>query len=77
MAADDSMRFFVSHAQKRSISGAAQELDLSAPAATKCLAKVEDPMGVKLVNRTTRRVSLTPDGEIYLEFAQSVNGQQN
>lgn len=29
-------------------------------------------MGVKLVNRTTRRISLTPEGEIYLEYAQSI-----
>lgn len=72
MTADDSMRFFVSLAQKRSISGAAQELDLSPPAATKRLAQIEGQMGVKLVNRTTRRISLTPEGEIYLEYAQSI-----
>lgn len=72
MATDDSMRFFVSLAQKRSISGAAQELDLSPAAATKRLAQIENQMGVKLVNRTTRRVSLTPEGEIYLEYAQSI-----
>ncbi|MEE2762093.1 MAG: LysR family transcriptional regulator [Pseudomonadota bacterium] len=72
MKADDSMRFFVSLAQKRSISGAAQELDLSPPAATKRLAQIESQLGVKLVNRTTRRISLTPEGEIYLEYAQSI-----
>lgn len=66
------MRFFVSLAQKRSISGAAQELDLSPPAATKRLAQIEDQLGVKLVNRTTRRISLTPEGEIYLEYAQGI-----
>ncbi|ARM82629.1 LysR family transcriptional regulator [Marinobacter salarius] len=72
MAAEDSMRFFVSLAQRRSISGAAQELDLSPPAATKRLAQIEDQMGVKLVNRTTRHISLTPEGEIYLEYAQNI-----
>lgn len=75
MDTEDSMRFFVSLAQKRSLSGAAQELDLSPSAATKRLAQIEDRMGVKLVNRTTRHISLTPEGEIYLEYAQNILDQ--
>ncbi|WP_422675866.1 LysR family transcriptional regulator [Billgrantia aerodenitrificans] len=52
-------------------------MDLSLSAAIKHLAKIEDKMGVKLVNRTTRPVSFTQGGEIYLEYARCVNGHQS
>ncbi|KXJ50210.1 MAG: LysR family transcriptional regulator [Neptuniibacter sp. Phe_28] len=66
------MRFFISLCQKRSLSGAAQELDITPSAATKRLVAIEDQLGVKLVNRTTRNISLTPEGEIYLQYANKI-----
>lgn len=72
MDSANAMKFFVSLCDKRSLTGAAQEFDLSPSAATKRLAQIEDQLGVKLVNRTTRRISLTPEGEIYLSYAQSI-----
>ena len=51
------------------MSGAARGLNLSPPAATKRLLTMEKRLATRLVNRTTRSVSLTPEGEIYLHHA--------
>ena len=61
-------------ARSGSLSAAARELDLSTPAVSKRLAQMEQRVGVALVNRTTRRMSLTPEGEVYLEHARRVLG---
>ncbi|MFM0327342.1 LysR family transcriptional regulator, partial [Caballeronia glebae] len=67
--------FFILLAKLRSLSGAARALDLSPPAATKRLGVIEQRLGVRLVNRTTRSVSLTPEGETYLQYATQIVGQ--
>lgn len=54
------------------LSGAARELDLTPPAATKRLALMEARLGVRLVNRTTRSISLTNEGETYLAYATRI-----
>ncbi|WP_025601040.1 LysR family transcriptional regulator [Burkholderia sp. WSM2230] len=66
--------FFILLAKLRSLSGAARALDLSPPAATKRLGVIEQRLGVRLVNRTTRSVSLTPEGETYLRYASQIVG---
>jgi len=45
-----------------SLSGAARELDLTLAAVSKRLIRLETSLGVRLVNRTTRQLSLTDDG---------------
>ena len=45
------------------------------PAATKRLGLIEQRLGARLVNRTTRSVSLTPEGETYLRYATQIVGQ--
>jgi LysR family transcriptional activator of dmlA len=67
-----SLTFFITLCEKRSLSLTARELDLSPSGATKRLVLIEQELGVKLINRTTRKVSLTPEGEIYLEFAKDM-----
>ncbi|WP_260854078.1 LysR substrate-binding domain-containing protein [Paraburkholderia sp. BCC1886] len=57
------------------MSGAARALDLTPPAATKRLGLIEQRLGVRLVNRTTRNISLTPEGETYLRYATQIVGQ--
>lgn len=52
-----------------SLSAAARELDITAPAATMRLATMEKRLGVRLLNRSTRKISLTPEGETYLHHA--------
>jgi DNA-binding transcriptional LysR family regulator len=66
------LKFFVLLAKHGNLSAAARELDLTPPAATKRLAQLEQRLGVRLVNRTTRRISLTSEGEIYLRHASRI-----
>jgi LysR family transcriptional regulator, transcriptional activator for dmlA len=64
--------FFSALAGAGSLSAAARELGITTPAVSKHLAQMEARMGVALVNRTTRRMSLTPEGELYLEHARRI-----
>jgi DNA-binding transcriptional LysR family regulator len=66
------MEFFVLLARHGSLAAAARALDLTPPAATKRLAQLEARLGVRLVNRTTRRISLTGEGETYLSHATRI-----
>lgn len=67
--------FFVSLGTCGSLSGAARELGISPAAVSKRLSQMEARLGVPLVNRTTRRMSLTPDGEVLLEHARRILGE--
>ena len=66
------MQFFVLLAQHKSLSMAARAIDITPPAATKRLAMLEARLGVRLVNRTTRSISLTSEGETYLQHASKI-----
>lgn len=67
--------FFVSLATCGSLSGAARELGISTAAVSKRLSQMEARLGVPLVNRTTRRMSLTPDGDVLFEHARRIMGE--
>jgi DNA-binding transcriptional LysR family regulator len=67
--------FFSVLAGAGSLSAAARELGITTPAVSKHLALMESRVGVSLVNRTTRRMSLTPEGEVYLEHARRILGE--
>jgi LysR family transcriptional regulator, transcriptional activator for dmlA len=67
--------FFVSLGTCGSLSGAARELGISTAAVSKRLSQMEARLGMPLVNRTTRRMSLTPDGEVLLEHARRILGE--
>lgn len=58
---------FIQVAESQSFVQAANALGLSAPAVSKAIAKLEAELGVKLLYRTTRSVSLTPEGERFYE----------
>ena len=64
--------FFSALASAGSLSAAARELGITTPAVSKHLALMEARLGVPLVVRTTRRMSLTPEGELYLESARRI-----
>lgn len=55
--------YFLSIARHRSLSGAAKELGLSASALSRSLQGLEARLGIRLVHRTTRSVTLTAAGE--------------
>ena len=67
--------FFSSLARAGSLSAAARELGVTTPAVSKHLALMEARAGMPLVVRTTRRMSLTPEGELVLEHARRILGQ--
>lgn len=67
--------FFVALATNGSLSGAARELGITPAAVSKRLSQMEARLGVPLVNRTTRRMSLTPDGDLLLEHGRRILGE--
>lgn len=67
--------FFSVLASAGSLSAAARELGITTPAVSKHLALMESRVGVALLNRTTRRMSLTPEGEVYLQHARRILGE--
>jgi len=66
------LEFFVLLGRYGNLSAAARDLDITPPAATKRLAQLEARLGVRLVNRTTRSVSLTAEGETFLHYATRI-----
>lgn len=64
--------FFVSLVNSGSLSAAAREQGISTAAVSQHLAQMESRLGFALLNRTTRRMSLTPEGEVYLDYARKV-----
>ncbi|MBL0920098.1 MAG: LysR family transcriptional regulator [Hydrogenophaga sp.] len=60
------LSFFALLIRHGSLAAAAQELGVTAPAVSKRLAALERRLGVRLLQRTTRRMSLTPEGDLYL-----------
>ncbi|QWE16224.1 LysR family transcriptional regulator [Polynucleobacter sp. AP-Nino-20-G2] len=80
--------FFTLLVKQGSMAATAQELGLTPPAVSKRLALLEKRLGVRLLQRTTRQISLTPEGETYLtegahvlasleELERSVSGSGN
>jgi LysR family transcriptional regulator, transcriptional activator for dmlA len=69
---ESELRFFTTLAKAGSLTAAARELDLTPPAVSKRLAQLEARLGVRLLNRTTRRMGLTNEGLIYLESARRI-----
>lgn len=66
------LAFFVLLAQHESFRRAAQELGVAPPTISKRLAAIEQRLGVRLMHRTTRRVSLTLEGEMLFEEGQRI-----
>jgi DNA-binding transcriptional LysR family regulator len=68
----DEWRLFASVADKRSFAKAAQEARRSPQAVTRAIAALEQRLGVRLLHRTTRSVSLTDEGARRLERSRRV-----
>ncbi len=66
------LTFFALLAKLGSMTATARELGVTPPAITKRLSLMEQRLGVRLVNRTTRRISLTNEGELYLAQATQI-----
>ncbi len=70
----DAMRAFVSVADLEGFAPAARKLGLSASAVTRLIASLENHLGARLLQRTTRSVTLTDVGARYLERARRILG---
>ncbi len=68
----DAMRAFVSVVIEGSFSNAATTLQLSPQLVSKYVSKLEERLAVRLLNRTTRKVSLTEAGTHYFQHAQQI-----
>jgi DNA-binding transcriptional LysR family regulator len=66
------MTVFVAVAEEESFAGGARRLGMSPPAVTRAISALEDRLGVKLLNRTTRYVRVTDAGSRYLDDCRRI-----
>ncbi len=66
------MRIFVRSVELGGFSAAARDLDLTPSALSKLVTRLEDRLGVRLMNRTTRKLALTAEGEAYFASAKRI-----
>ena len=70
-----SLRVFCAVAELESFSAASSRLDISLAMTSKHVQRLEDRLGIRLLNRTSRHVSLTEAGALYLVQArQALDG---
>src|SRR5437763_2381500 len=69
------LRYLVALADERSFTRAAQRELVAQPALSQQIRRLEDELGLPLVDRTTRRVALTAAGELLTERARRVLGE--
>ena len=66
---------FVRVAETRSFTAAARKLGMSTSGASKAIARLEERLGVRLVQRTTRSVGLTEDGNAFYDRCRHILGE--
>lgn len=66
------MRVFARVADEGSLAAAARALDLAPAVVTRLVAELEEHLGARLMNRTTRRLSLTEVGDGYLQRVRQI-----
>ncbi|MEQ8516061.1 MAG: LysR family transcriptional regulator, partial [Chromatocurvus sp.] len=67
-----SLQIYVAVAEEEGFAAAARRLGISPPAVTRAVASLEEHLGVKLLNRTTRYVRATEAGLRYLDDARQI-----
>ncbi|OBY25155.1 LysR family transcriptional regulator [Leisingera sp. JC1] len=73
----DALRLFVLAAEQLNISAAGRRLGLAPAVASARLAKLETELGVELLKRTTRKVSLSLEGSDFLPYAREILAQSD
>lgn len=66
------LRIFLTIASAGSLSAAGRQLDIVPMQVSRRIAALEEELGVRLLHRTTRSVSLTAEGEAFLPYAHSM-----
>ncbi|MDB5848816.1 MAG: Transcriptional regulator, LysR family [Rhodoferax sp.] len=72
MDAFRSMQVFVHAVQQGSLSAAARQLGLSPAAVSRQMVALENSLGARLLNRTSRKLTLTEAGETYFQHAEQI-----
>ncbi len=67
-----SLGVFVRAGEARSFTVAGQQLGISSSAVSKAIVRLEASLGVRLFHRSTRNVSLTPEGALFLERCRRI-----
>ena len=65
--------YFIAVVEQQGFSSAAQALGVSKSAISKRITQLESHLGVRLLHRTTRKISLTEAGSRYYEYAAKAN----
>lgn len=68
----NALHAFVRAAEARSFTVAGQQLGVSSSAIGKAVARLEDRVGVRLLHRSTRTITLTPEGASFLERCRRI-----
>ena len=72
MDAPGDMRAFVRVVERQGFAAAAASLGLTPSAVSRLVSKLENRLGLRLLHRTTRRLTLTSEGEVYFARARSI-----
>lgn len=72
MTIPSEMTAFVRAVELGGFSTAARDMGLTPSAISKLVTRLEDRLGVRLLNRTTRKLALTPEGEAYFNRSQRI-----
>lgn len=67
-----SLNVFVRAGEARSFTAAGQQLGISASAVSKAIVRLEERLGVRLFHRSTRTITLTPEGALFLERCRRI-----
>ncbi len=73
---DEWVHIFASVVEHSSINKASRTLNISQPALSRKIMKIEDSLGVQLFDRKGKRLELTPAGRITYEYAQQLRQLQ-
>jgi DNA-binding transcriptional LysR family regulator len=69
------MKVFVKVVEANSYAHAAEVLDISVPRISRTISELEEHLGVRLLQRTTRRMSMTEAGRLYLDRCRLILGE--
>ena len=71
-AASAEMNAFVRVIERGSFAAAAEDLGITPSALSKLVTRIEDRLGVSLLTRTTRRLALTAEGEVFVARSRDI-----